>query len=86
MSTCTIISPIRLCEDINPSNPLDVTNLHALLAGNFEGIVQYNKDNRAFEVSRVWGIFLRHRHIYMLSNIVEYLHEAHEENVGRTKP
>ena len=28
----------------------DVTNFYASISGNFEGAVQYNKDNRAFEV------------------------------------
>ena len=27
-----------------------MSNLYAVLAGNFENVVQYNKDNRAFEV------------------------------------
>ncbi|KAL8619522.1 hypothetical protein ACOMHN_011873 [Nucella lapillus] len=39
----------KLCEDINITNADDVSNLYAVLAGNFEGVVQYNKDNRAFE-------------------------------------
>lgn len=39
----------RLCNDINTTNTLDIANLYSVLAGNFEGVVQYNKDNRAFE-------------------------------------
>ena len=39
-----------LCTDVDISNALDVANLFSSLAGNFEGVVQYNKDNRAFEV------------------------------------
>nr|KAG5697556.1 hypothetical protein BaRGS_019777 [Batillaria attramentaria] len=39
----------KLCNDVNMTNTLDVANLYATLAGNFEGVVQYNKDNRAFE-------------------------------------
>ncbi|KAF6021118.1 hypothetical protein EB796_020571 [Bugula neritina] len=38
-----------LCDDIDFSNKNDVANLFSSLAGNFEGVVQYNKDNRAFE-------------------------------------
>lgn len=38
-----------LCDDVNITNKLDIANLYAVLAGNFEGVVQYNKDNRAFE-------------------------------------
>ncbi|KAL5004772.1 hypothetical protein ScPMuIL_018228 [Solemya velum] len=39
----------RLCDPIDHYNAPDVANLYSTLAGNFEGIVQYNKDNRAFE-------------------------------------
>lgn len=39
-----------LCDDIDAENLLDVANLLSNLAGNFEGVVQYNKDNRDFEV------------------------------------
>lgn len=39
----------QLCDDIDISNNLDVANLYTNLAGNFEGVIQYNKDNRAFE-------------------------------------
>ena len=37
---------LRLCDPLDPSNELDVANLFENLAGNFEGVVQYNKDNR----------------------------------------
>ena len=40
-----------LCTPFDGSNPLDVSNFFSNLAGNFEGVVQYNKDNRAFEVN-----------------------------------
>ena len=30
---------------------MDIMNFASSLAGNFAGVVQYNKDNRAFEVS-----------------------------------
>lgn len=39
----------NLCDDIDIANTEDVANLYSNLAGNFEGVVQYNKDNRAFE-------------------------------------
>ncbi|XP_060082693.1 putative serine protease K12H4.7 [Ylistrum balloti] len=42
----------NMCDDLDPSDPdykLDVANLVSSLVGNFEGVVQYNKDNRAFE-------------------------------------
>ncbi|XP_023237167.1 putative serine protease F56F10.1 [Centruroides sculpturatus] len=39
----------RLCDDLDATNKKDVANLLSSLAGNFEGVVQYNKDNRAFE-------------------------------------
>lgn len=37
----------RTCEPIVTDD--DVTNFYASLSGNFEGAVQYNKDNKAFE-------------------------------------
>ncbi|RUS86001.1 hypothetical protein EGW08_006213 [Elysia chlorotica] len=39
----------RLCDDIDVNEKNDIANLFSTLAGNFEGVVQYNKDNRAFE-------------------------------------
>ena len=36
----------------------DVTNFYAAISGNFEGAVQYNKDNRAFEVTSIENIYL----------------------------
>ena len=39
----------KLCSSLDGQNKNDVTNLFESLIGNFEGIVQYNKDNRAFE-------------------------------------
>ena len=36
----------QLCDKLDPDNDLDVANLFESLAGNFEGVVQYNKDNR----------------------------------------
>ncbi len=38
----------RLCDSIETQN--DVDNFFGTVTGNFEGVVQYNKDNRAFEV------------------------------------
>ncbi len=46
----TVFSLTRLCDNIDVSNKNDVANLMSSLAGNFENVVQYNKDNRAFEV------------------------------------
>ncbi|KAK3095371.1 hypothetical protein FSP39_013868 [Pinctada imbricata] len=37
----------KLCDRLDTS--ADKANLYSNLAGNFEGVVQYNKDNRAFE-------------------------------------
>ena len=51
----------RLCDDIDPSNANDIANLYSTLAGNFEGVVQYNKDNRGFEVREYETIYtVRH--------------------------
>lgn len=41
----------QLCDPLDGTKKLDVSNLVGNLAGNFEGVVQYNKDNRKFEVS-----------------------------------
>ena len=41
----------RLCDKIeDPGNVFDKAGFFANTAGNFEDVVQYNKDNRAFEV------------------------------------
>ncbi|XP_046667646.1 putative serine protease K12H4.7 [Homalodisca vitripennis] len=45
----------RLCDPINPSIQNDVYNLLESMADNLAGIVQYNKDNRAFRSSS-WNI------------------------------
>lgn len=42
----------RLCDPLDVRNGLDVANLFETLAGNFEGVVQYNKDNREFKGSK----------------------------------
>ena len=39
----------QLCDDIDMTNKKDIANLFSTLTGNFENVVQYNKDNRAFE-------------------------------------
>eukprot|EP00092_Neocalanus_flemingeri_P028013 GFUD01030416.1.p1 GENE.GFUD01030416.1~~GFUD01030416.1.p1 ORF type:complete len:490 (+),score=98.51 GFUD01030416.1:89-1558(+) len=39
----------NLCSNFDGTNANDVTNFFESLIGNFEGIVQYNKDNKAFE-------------------------------------
>jgi hypothetical protein len=50
----------RLCDDININNQADVSNLFSVLANNFENVVQYNKDNRAFEVCPTADYALTH--------------------------
>lgn len=37
----------KLCKPLETSD--DITNFYSALSGNFEGAVQYNKDNKAFE-------------------------------------
>ncbi|CAG5133617.1 unnamed protein product [Candidula unifasciata] len=46
----------QLCDDIDPNIKTDISNLYSTLAGNFEGVVQYNKDNRAFEGAKATNI------------------------------
>ena len=49
----TVEKLFRLCDPLDISNKLDVANLFEGLAGNFEGVVQYNKDNRDFKGSNI---------------------------------
>ncbi|KAL4235486.1 Thymus-specific serine protease [Mactra antiquata] len=42
-------SMFQLCDKINQSNILDLYGFFSNTAANFENVVQYNKDNRAFE-------------------------------------
>ncbi|XP_005092643.1 putative serine protease K12H4.7 [Aplysia californica] len=42
-------SLFQLCDDLDPNSKKDISNFYSTIAGNFEGVVQYNKDNRAFE-------------------------------------
>jgi pimeloyl-ACP methyl ester carboxylesterase len=44
-----ITQTFKLCDPLDGNNSDDVSNLVQTLAGNFEGVVQYNKDNRDFE-------------------------------------
>jgi len=39
----------NLCSNLNGKDANDVANLFEALVGNFEGIVQYNRDNKEFE-------------------------------------
>ncbi|XP_052232753.1 putative serine protease F56F10.1 [Dreissena polymorpha] len=39
----------NLCDKIDHTNTLDLAGFFSNTAGNFENVVQYNKDNRAFE-------------------------------------
>jgi hypothetical protein len=41
-----------LCDTIVDVAAKDISNLYENLAGNFAGVVQYNKDNRLFEGAR----------------------------------
>ena len=41
---------LSLCEPLDKDNGDDVATFATDLSGNFAGVVQYNKDNRAFEV------------------------------------
>ncbi len=42
-------SMFNTCSPLSGASQLDLTNFVSSLAGNFEGVVQYNRDNRAFE-------------------------------------
>ncbi|XP_042243465.1 putative serine protease K12H4.7 [Homarus americanus] len=45
----TITTEFRLCTPLDARIADDVSNMFSLLAENIEDVVQYNKDNRAFE-------------------------------------
>ena len=49
----SITNMFNLCTPFNGNALVDITNLFETLIGNFEGIVQYNKDNR----QELWRIF-----------------------------
>ncbi|XP_054264799.1 putative serine protease K12H4.7 [Macrosteles quadrilineatus] len=51
----TIFKQFRLCDTINVTNQFDIYSLLEAMADNIAGIVQYNKDNRAFR-SSTWNI------------------------------
>lgn len=42
-----------LCDPLDTTNKLDVANFFETLAGNFEGVVQYNKDNRDYKGANI---------------------------------
>lgn len=48
-STKKLESLFQLCTPLNDTKKKDIQNLVESLIGNFEGVVQYNRDNRAFE-------------------------------------
>lgn len=54
-----ISKTFNLCDTLDGENINDLRNFVETLAGNIEGVVQYNKDNRAFEVkgNSLFGIF-----------------------------
>ena len=49
----TLSSLFKLCDPLDADNPDDVSNFMQSLASNFEGVVQYNQDNRDFEASHL---------------------------------
>ncbi|XP_074657679.1 putative serine protease F56F10.1 isoform X2 [Tubulanus polymorphus] len=44
-----VSSTFKTCKPIMITSQMDVWNFYSILAGNIENVVQYNKDNRAFE-------------------------------------
>ncbi|KAH8041209.1 hypothetical protein HPB51_013869 [Rhipicephalus microplus] len=61
----------KLCTYFNGFNANNMANLFQSLAGNFEGIVQYNKDAREFEARRRIKSRLRRLHSDGGGNVVE---------------
>jgi len=49
----TIEKSFKLCGPLNTDNDLDVSNLFQSLTDHFEGVVQYNKDNRDFSGANI---------------------------------
>jgi hypothetical protein len=60
-----------LCDPIETQN--DVDNFFETVAGNFEGVVQYNKDNRAFEVKFSSFIWLFFRIFFLIRVLVQLI-------------
>lgn len=56
---CDPVLPIplssRLCSKLQIQTDMDSAYLLETLAGNFMDVVQYNEDNREFEVRESWG-------------------------------
>jgi len=48
----------NLCTDLDGKNQQNVNNFLANLVDVVDGVVQYNKDNRQFEVSKIKRISL----------------------------
>ena len=53
-----MISYDRLCDPLDKDNVNDVATFASDLSGNFAGVVQYNKDNRAFEVHVIYNVLV----------------------------
>ncbi len=47
--TSRLVKDFNVCDTSDLSSKLDQSNFMATLAGNIDGVVQYNRDNRAFE-------------------------------------
>lgn len=45
----TLAQKFTTCESSIPNSALDIANFMETIAGSFQGVVQYNRDNRAFE-------------------------------------
>jgi hypothetical protein len=58
-----------LCDSIETQD--DVDNFFQTVAGNFEGVVQYNKDNRAFEV--ILFIFFKSFYLFIKIRVLVQL-------------
>ena len=65
MSTVKGYIVCRLCDKIDPTNELDLAGFFSNTAGNFEGVVQYNKDNREFEVCSIQHLALMCCKVYI---------------------
>uniref|UniRef100_A0A1B6CAA8 Serine protease K12H4.7 n=1 Tax=Clastoptera arizonana TaxID=38151 RepID=A0A1B6CAA8_9HEMI len=52
----SIFKKFKLCSPLKINVKKDIANLFEVLADNFAGVVQYNKDNRGFKKSPGWNI------------------------------
>lgn len=75
---------LRLCSTLQIQSKMDSAYLLESLAGNFMDVVQYNEDNRAFEVCERVHI-VDHKHENDNQNKTVPVHEDSTKGITRVK-